>query len=155
MVFQCINIRQVPFEVLKTAAFGLGFQHLPRDLVNVYAWKTLFDPYIMAFLSRRNNLYPLFIKGSRFLTNKHFYPRKVNKLIYSINTIIKCGIWQPVKFQLVFRFLTGSKIEWFFIVSLNKCWQNWFRGMIKNHFISRKRLTEILQADRCHILWLY
>ena len=25
MVFQCINIRQVPWEVLKTAAFGLGF----------------------------------------------------------------------------------------------------------------------------------
>ena len=46
MVFQCINIRQVPWEVLKTAAFGLGFQHLPRDLVNVNAWKTMFDPYI-------------------------------------------------------------------------------------------------------------
>ena len=28
---------QVPWEVLKTAAFGLGFQHLPRDLVNVNA----------------------------------------------------------------------------------------------------------------------
>ena len=47
MVFQCINIRQVPWEVLKTAAFGLGFQHLPRDLANVNAWKTMFDPYIM------------------------------------------------------------------------------------------------------------
>ena len=46
MVFQCINIRQVPWEVLKTAAFGLGFQHLPRDLASVNAWKTLFDPYI-------------------------------------------------------------------------------------------------------------
>ena len=32
--FKCINIRQVPWEVLKTAAFGLGFQHLPRDLAN-------------------------------------------------------------------------------------------------------------------------
>ena len=39
MVFQCINIRQVPWEVLKTAAFGFGFQHLPRDLANVNAWK--------------------------------------------------------------------------------------------------------------------
>ena len=39
MVFQCINIRQVPWEVLKTEAFGLGFQHLPRDLANVNAWK--------------------------------------------------------------------------------------------------------------------
>ena len=46
MVFQCINIRQVPWEVLKTAASGLGFQHLPRDLANVNAWKTMFDPYI-------------------------------------------------------------------------------------------------------------
>ena len=45
MVFQCINIRQVPWEVLKTAAFGLGFQHLPWDLANVNAWKNLFDPY--------------------------------------------------------------------------------------------------------------
>ena len=42
-VFQCINIRQVPWEVLKTAAFG--FQHLSRDLANV--WKNMFDPYIV------------------------------------------------------------------------------------------------------------
>ena len=35
--FQCINIRQVPWEMLKTAAFGLGFQHFPRDLANVNA----------------------------------------------------------------------------------------------------------------------
>ena len=46
MVFQCINIRQVPWEVLKTEAEGRGFQHLPRDLANVNAWKTMFDPYI-------------------------------------------------------------------------------------------------------------
>ena len=46
MVFQCINIRPVPWELLKTAAFGLGFQHLPRDLANVNAWITMFDPYI-------------------------------------------------------------------------------------------------------------
>ena len=45
MVFQCINIRQVPWEVLKTATTGLGFQHLPRDLANVNAFKTMFDPY--------------------------------------------------------------------------------------------------------------
>ena len=44
MVFQCINIRQVPWEVLKTAASGLGFQHLPRDVANVNSWKTMFDP---------------------------------------------------------------------------------------------------------------
>ena len=37
--FSCINIRQVPWEVLKTEAEGRGFQHLPRDLVNVNALK--------------------------------------------------------------------------------------------------------------------
>ena len=46
MVFQSINIRQVPREVLKTAAGGRGFQHLPRDLANVNAWKTMFDSHI-------------------------------------------------------------------------------------------------------------
>ena len=46
MVFQCINIRQISREVLKTAESGLGFQHLPRDLENVNAWKTMIDPYI-------------------------------------------------------------------------------------------------------------
>ena len=46
MVFQYINICQVPWEVLKTAAFSLGFQHLPLDLANVKAWKAMFDPYI-------------------------------------------------------------------------------------------------------------
>ena len=35
--FSCINIRQVPREVLKTEARGHGFQHLPRDLANVNA----------------------------------------------------------------------------------------------------------------------
>ena len=45
MVFQCIDIRQVPRE-MKTAVFGLGYQHLPRDLANVNAWKTMFDPHI-------------------------------------------------------------------------------------------------------------
>ena len=27
-------------------AYELGFQHLPRDLANVNAWKTMFDTYI-------------------------------------------------------------------------------------------------------------
>ena len=37
--FSCINFGQVPWEVLKTAAKGCGFQHLPRDLANVNALK--------------------------------------------------------------------------------------------------------------------
>ena len=35
----CINIRQIPREVLKTEGGGRGFQHLPRDLANVDALK--------------------------------------------------------------------------------------------------------------------
>ena len=42
--FSCINIRQVPWEVLKTEAEGRGFQHLPRDLENINA-KRMFDRY--------------------------------------------------------------------------------------------------------------
>ena len=40
-VLSCINIRQVPWVVLKTEAEGegRGFQHLPRDLANVNALK--------------------------------------------------------------------------------------------------------------------
>ena len=37
--FSCINIRQVPWEVLKTEAESLGFQHLPKYLSNVNALK--------------------------------------------------------------------------------------------------------------------
>ena len=60
MVFQCINIRQVPWEVLKTAAFGLGFQHLPRDLANVNAWKTMFDPYNVPVTTATDNILKYF-----------------------------------------------------------------------------------------------
>ena len=38
-VVSCINIHQVPWEVLKTEAEGRSFQHLPRDLANVNALK--------------------------------------------------------------------------------------------------------------------
>ena len=61
MVFQCINIRQVPREVLKTAAAGLGFQHLPRDLANVNAWKIMFDPY-----NEVTNVVSLVNKGGKY-----------------------------------------------------------------------------------------
>ena len=37
--FSCINIRQIPWEVLKTEAEGRGFQYLPKDLANVNTLK--------------------------------------------------------------------------------------------------------------------
>ena len=33
--FPCINVCQVPRDMLKIEAVGQGFQHLPRDLANV------------------------------------------------------------------------------------------------------------------------
>ena len=68
-----------------------------------------------------------------------FIQERFNKLIYSIYTIIKCGIRQPVKFQLDFHFWTGSKMKWFY-----------FRDTIK--IIS---FYEFLQAVKCHILSSY
>ena len=48
--FSCINIRQVPWEVLKIEAEGRGFQHLPRDLANVNALKN----HVRSLLLHRN-----------------------------------------------------------------------------------------------------
>ena len=62
MVFQYINVCQVPRKMLKTSAFGLGFQHLPRDLANVNAWKTMFDPYIIIIGSSSSIIFNLFSK---------------------------------------------------------------------------------------------
>ena len=57
MIFQYINVCPVPREMLKTSAYGLGFQHLPRDLANVNAWKNMFDPYIVLCTSPDDALY--------------------------------------------------------------------------------------------------
>ena len=39
MILSFIKIRKIP------SGFALGFQHLPRDLVNVNEKKIMFDPY--------------------------------------------------------------------------------------------------------------
>ena len=43
--FSCINIRQVPWEMLRPEAEGRGFQHLPRTWQMLMHWKTMFDCY--------------------------------------------------------------------------------------------------------------
>ena len=65
MIFQCINIRQVRWEVLKTTASGLGFQNLLRDLANVNAWKTMFDPYNVPIITAAD-IFILFFFGCYF-----------------------------------------------------------------------------------------
>ena len=47
MILSLINIRNVPWEMLKTLGFPLSFQHLPRDLANVNESKIMSDPYII------------------------------------------------------------------------------------------------------------
>ena len=68
------------------------------------------DPFHSQKTSIERNMSPKYfsifqlesIKGSIFLKNRHFIiQERFNKLIYCINTIIKWGTWQPVKFQLV------------------------------------------------------
>ena len=54
-----VNVCQVPRKLLKTSAFGLGFQHLPRNLANVNAWETMFDPYMNTYLSVLESLVKL------------------------------------------------------------------------------------------------
>ena len=58
----------------------------------------------------------MYLKNGHFLIQERF-----NKLIYGIITILNCGIWQHVKFQLVLSLLNWIKKEmiFFFIVSLN------------------------------------
>ena len=45
--FSCINICQVPWEVMKTEAGGRCFQHLPRDLANNTALKKHFRSLLL------------------------------------------------------------------------------------------------------------
>ena len=79
------------------------------------------------------------LKGSISLKNRHFIIQErfniliysINKLIHGINTIIKCGTWQPVKFQLV-------SLSWNEMIFLSSLWILVLPTLIqkydKNHF---------------------
>ena len=54
--FLYINIRQVPWEVLKTEAEGRGIQHLPRDLACVNALKN----HVRSLLLHKNGKHATF-----------------------------------------------------------------------------------------------
>ena len=71
MIFQYINVCPVPREMLKTSAYGLGFQHLPRDLANVNAWNTMFDPYIVK--QHKMPSHSSFIKVNGFISMLLFF----------------------------------------------------------------------------------
>ena len=74
-----------------------------------------------------------------------FIQERYNKLIYNINTTIKCGIWQPVKFHLVSRFWTGSKLKWFFYCISELMLATLIQKYYKKSFcFKNKRLSDIL-----------
>ena len=121
--FSCINIRQVPREVLKTEAGGRGFQHLPRDLANVNAlknhvrslllhknWKHLlhFALFLALFcfafspISRKRNFHGLC----------SFYGRDV------CGTGVRASISKPTPFI----YLAFEKTDPFHILDSLKCW---------------------------------
>ena len=62
MILSFISIRKIPQEVLKTSGFTLGYQHFPRDLVDVNEWNTMFDSSIKTLVSFFND--DMFTKGS-------------------------------------------------------------------------------------------
>ena len=84
------------------------------------------------------------VKGSMFLKNRHFIiQERFNKLRHDINTIIKCGTWQPVKFQLVSSSWTGNDFLsylWINVANINS------EIRLKNHFIFLKYLVELQTA---------
>ena len=107
MVFRCINIRQVPWEVLKTAAAGLDFQHLPRDLANVNAWKTMFDPYIEV---RADHLRPLGVKkGPPFLQEEPHLATHANNHERSNHWPV---LFKPTETNLIAFKLASSWMCW-------------------------------------------
>ena len=89
------------------------------------------------------------IKGSIFLKNRHFIIQKrLNKLIYCINVIIKCGIWQPVKCQLV-SFLKWNDFLsyiWINVVNINSEMFLWRLQNVSQNF------TLIIKL---HIFWAF
>ena len=81
MIFQYINVCPVPREMLKTSAYGLGFQHLPRDLANVNAWKNMFDPYITT------RVITLWCKHVTLLTTSVSTMRFLIEIMFVLNVI--------------------------------------------------------------------
>ena len=73
----------------------------PREVAFRYCG---FSSVALLLMSVYIYIISLSLKGSIFFENRHFIIKeRFNKLIYCIHTIIKWGIWQPIKFQLVSR----------------------------------------------------
>ena len=86
----------IPFMHIVLMLIGLWWQ-----TVCTQTWRLRVCSVYMYHLIERKS--PSF-KGTIFLKNRRFIVQeRFNKLIYGINTIIRCGTRQPVKFNLVSR----------------------------------------------------
>ena len=101
MVFQYIrpNICQVPREMLKTSAYGLGFQHLPRDLANVNAWKSMFDPYIKSFKIGNYSLTSVDSRKVTLMTILHRKYLELMQLYYKKNDCSFLSLYGNTKYR--------------------------------------------------------
>ena len=96
-------------------------------------WEVLYK--IFCHLKGKLNTF----KGSIVLKNDIFIQERFYKLIYSINMIIKYGLSQPVKFQLVSRFEMDQKWNDFFYRISGLMLATFIPRYDKNHFILRMR----------------
>ena len=89
MILSFINIRKVPWEVLKALGFTLCFQNFPHDLANVNEGKIIFDPsiYVVLFFFRYNSGAKSFSEVS---STKH--------VSVSIDALVlQNSVWKPAK----------------------------------------------------------
>ena len=90
----------------------------------------------------------LSFKGSIFLKNRHFFfiQERFNKLwhLKACKISVSLSFFNWIKNKMIF-----NRISEVMLPAL-------IQRYAKNHFIFKnERLTEILQAFRCHMLWLY
>ena len=87
IAISCINICQVPWELLKTEAEGHGFQHLPRDLANVNTLKNhvrslyWYPDFNINNVERRRDIKRAFCKKTKTKKKKK---KKKNEIIISV-----------------------------------------------------------------------
>ena len=129
MVFQYINICQVPREMLKTSAYGLGFQHLPRDLANVNAWKTMFDPYIKIQIYIMQEHYFLFPRKNV----KSFCSAKASKNKLVIDFVSVVGLYKYSRTSLSMQA---------FEMRCYRILKNSYTDCITNEEVRKKRLSQ-------------
>ena len=76
-----------------------------------------------------------------------FIQERLNKLIYGIDTIIKCGIWQPVKFHKIWHLWTCK-------ISVSLSFLKWIKNEIIFYHISELMLaTFFLRYNKNHFIF--